>query len=281
MNGTRARGAAAYLPLLAISGLMVLPLVFLVSTSLKSLPETLADPPTFWPRNPRVENFREAFTTFPFWRYLGNTLVIVAGKVAGTLLSCALVAWGFARYKVGANNLLFLLLLSTMMLPAQVTAIPVFSLFLKLGLYNTYAPLILPAWLGTNAFFVFLLKQFFEAIPEELINAARLDGAGELRAFLSVGLPLSKPILWTVAVFTFIWSWNDYFTPLLYLIDERLFPLSLGLIYFKQASTNASFGTQWNLLMAVSLVAMIPTAVLFFFAQRSFIENAQGGGLKQ
>jgi hypothetical protein len=133
-----------------------------------------------------------------------------------------------------------------------VTAIPVFVMFVKLGLYNTYVPLILPAWLGTSAFFIFLLKQFFEAIPEDLISAARVDGASELRIFLSVGIPLSAPILWVIALFTFIGSWNDYFGPLVYLADERLYPLSIGMTYFLQAAQEATVGTRWNLMMAVA-----------------------------
>jgi multiple sugar transport system permease protein len=268
------------LALVAIGAVMLLPLGFMVATSLKPLGEVLGDNPTLLPQQVTTDNYRKAFTTFPFVKYLSNTLLITACRVTGVLTTSTLVAWGFARYKGRWNGILFLFCLSTMMLPAQVTAIPVFCMFLKLGMYNTYWPLILPAWLGTHAFFIFLLKQFFEAIPEDLIDAARVDGCSELQILLKIGVPLSKPILWTIAVFTFIHSWNDYFGPLIYLTDEKLYPLSLGLTYFMQASHDVSYGTQWNLMMAVSMVTMIPVAILFFFAQRSFIDNALAGGLK-
>jgi len=269
------------LVLIVISVLLILPLLCMVNTSLKSLGEILADPPRFWPAKFRYQNYVAAFSTFPLWRYLANTLFLCLARVAGVLASSVLVAWGFARYKSRWNTPLFLLCLATMMLPPQVTAIPVFTMFLKLGFYNTYVPLILPLWLATNAFFIFLLKQFFEALPNDLLDAARMEGCSEFRVLWYVGVPLSKPILWTVAVFTFIGSWNDYFGPLIYLTDEKRYPLSLGLTYFLSASRNAEFGTQWNLMMAVSLVTMLPTAVLFFFAQRSFIDNAMAGGVKQ
>ncbi len=273
--------ALAYLPLFALGMLMMLPLMFMLSTSLKSFPETMADPPTFWPAAFRWENYPEVFRKFPFGTYLWNTVLLTSGRVLGSVFSCAIVAWGFARYPGRWNHLCFGVLLATMMLPAQITAIPVFTMFLKLGLYNSYVPLILPAWLGFNAFFVFLLKQFFEAVPEDLLNAARIDGAGEFMLFYRIGLPLCAPILWTVAVFAFIGSWNDYFGPLVYLNDEKLYPISLGLTYFKQSSEDASFGTQWNLLMAASLITVIPVVVLFFFAQRTFIKSVMASSLKQ
>jgi multiple sugar transport system permease protein len=272
--------AGTYLMLLIIGILTALPLLFMLTTSLKTLPEVLADPPITFPHVMQWGNYEKAFTQFPFLRYLGNTVILAIGRMTGVLISSALVAWGFARFKSRFNGPLFLLCLATLMLPAQVTAIPVFSLFLKAGFYNTYVPLILPAWLATNAFFIFLLKQFFEAIPEDLLNAARLDGCSEWRIFWSIGVPLSKPILWTVAVFTFIGSWNDYFGPLIYLSDERRYPLSLGLTYFMSSTHDATFGTQWNLMMAVATVTMIPAAILFFVAQRSFVDNAVNAAIK-
>ncbi|MGB8355722.1 MAG: carbohydrate ABC transporter permease, partial [Chthoniobacteraceae bacterium] len=261
--------------------LILFPLVFMLNTSLKTLQEIIVIPPSFWPARFHFENYAAALTSFPFPRYLLNTVILVAGRVTGTLLSCSLVAWGFSRYPGRWNSLILMVLLGTMMLPAQITAIPVFTMFLKLGFYNSYVPLILPAWLAGNAFFIFLLKQFFDAIPEDLLNAARIDGAGEWRIFFTIGLPLCRPILWTVAVFTFIGSWNDYFGPLIYLNDEHLYPISIGLTYFQQASPDAALMPQWNLLMAASMVTMIPVVVLFFFAQRSFIASVMGSALKQ
>jgi len=267
--------------LIAVAAITAAPLILMFFTSLKTLPEVLADPPAVLPAHPQWKNYAEAFTQFPFLRYLANTLMLTAGRVIGVLVSSILVAWGFARFKSNWNGPLFMLCLATMMLPPQVTAIPVFVMFLKLGLYDTYAPLIIPAWLATNAFFIFLLKQFFEALPEDLLNAARIDGCSEWRILWSIGVPLCRPILWTVAVFTFLGSWNDYFSPLIYLSDERRYPLSLGLTYFMSASRDAAFGSYWNLMMAVSTITMIPAAILFFIAQRAFVENAAAGGVKQ
>lgn len=275
------RGDILYWTALVLLGVAtLLPLLFMVNTSFKSTAEAYSDPPKFWPERMQWENFAAAFTRFPFLRYLGNTLFLTVLRVVGTLVTCTLVAWGFARYKARYNRPLFMLCLATMMLPPQVTSIPVFTLYVKLGLYNTYVPLILGSWLAQSAFFIFLLKQFFEAIPEDLLNAARIDGCGEFGTLWRIAMPLSKPILWTVAVFTCLNSWNDYFGPLIYLIDEQKYPLSLGLTYFVSSSKDASFGTQWNLMMAVSMITMIPVAVLFFLAQRSFVDNALSGGLK-
>ncbi len=270
-----------YLALVGLGAVMLLPLAIMITTSLKTFPEVMADPPRFLPQSFNFRNYIDAFTTFPFGTYLLNTLILTAARVAGTVISCAVVAWGFARFPSRWNLPLFLLCLSSMMLPAQVTAIPVFSMFLSVGLYDTFWPMILPAWLGTNAFFIFLLKQFFETIPQDMLNAARIDGCGEIRAFLTIGIPLSKPILWVVGVFAFIHSWNDYFGPLIYLIDEAKYPLSLGLTHFMAASAHSIHGTQWHLMMAVSTFTMLPVAFFFFLAQRSFIENAMGGGMKQ
>lgn len=269
-----------YVPLVFVGLLTLMPLLFMLNTSLKSLPETMADPPNFWPREIQWKNYAEVFETFPFWRYLLNTVWLTVWRVVGSVLSCAIVAWGFARYQNRWSQLLFAVLLATMMLPAQITAIPVFTMFLKLGFFNTYVPLILPAWLGCNAFFVFLLKQFFEALPEDLLNAARLDGASEWQIFTRIGLRLCAPILWTIAIFAFIGSWNDYFGPLVYLNDEKLYPVSLGLTYFRQASADAGFGTQWNLLMAASLIAVLPVIILFIFVQRGFVKSVMSSSLK-
>ena len=270
-----------YLPLIAVGLVTVLPFFFLLSTSLKSWNETQEIPPTLFPHHFLWRNYLDVFHKLPFASYIFNTVILAFGQVLGTLVSCSLVAWGFARYPGRWNNIIFVILLSTMMLPTQITAIPVFAMFVKLGFYNTYVPLILPAWLGVNAFSVFLLKQFFEKIPKDLLDAARIDGASEWQVFSIVAVPLCKPILWTVAVFNLIWSWNDYFRPLIYLNDERLYPVSLGLTYFNKASTNTAFGTQWQLLMAASLITIMPVVILFFFAQKSFVSSVMSSALKE
>jgi ABC-type glycerol-3-phosphate transport system permease component len=171
--------------------------------------------------------------------------------------------------------------MATLMLPGQITAIPVFASWVKLGFYNTYVPLIFPAWLGFNAFSIFLLKQFFQKIPKDLLDAARIDGATEWQIFYKIALPLCVPIIATLAVLNLIGSWNDYFGPLIYLNDEKLYPISLGLTYFKAASQDAAFGAQWQLMMAASLVTIVPVVVIFFFAQRTFINSVMSSALKE
>jgi multiple sugar transport system permease protein len=273
--------ASKYGLLILVAAVTLLPFFFLVTTSLKSYAETLEIPATILPRHYQWSNYVEIFHRFPFWRYLLNTLIITTGQVAGSLVSCSIVAWGFARYPGRWNSVIFSILLATMMIPAQITAIPVFAMWVKAGFYNTYVPLILPAWLGGGAFSIFLMKQFFQKIPKDLLNAARIDGANEWQVFSMIALPLCKPILWTLAVFNLIASWNNYFGPLIYLNDEKLYPVSLGLTYFRQSSQADSVGTQWQLLMAASLVTMLPVVVVFFFAQRSFINNVMSSALKE
>lgn len=274
------RSPLGYVPLVLVSLLTLFPLVYLVSTSLKSYAEVIAIPPTFLPRRFLWSNYIEIFHVFPFWRYLFNTVLLAIGQVTGTLASTALVAWGFARYPGRWNSLFFALVLATLMIPSQITAIPVFAMFVKLGFYNSYVPLILPSWIGCHAFGIFLMRQFFMKIPKDLLDAARIDGATEWQVFRLIALPLCKPILWTLAVFNLIASWNNYFGPLIYLNDERLYPISLGLTYFKDASQNAT-GTQWQLMMAASLVTLVPVVILFFFAQRSFIGSIMSSALKE
>jgi ABC-type glycerol-3-phosphate transport system permease component len=271
-----------YVPLVLIGVLTLTPLFFLLTSSLKSNTEISQFPPTLLPQHLEWRNYVDIFHRFPFWRCLLNTLILATGQVMGSLIVCSLAAWGFARYPGRWNNLIFSILLGTMMIPGQITAIPVFAMFVKLGLYNTYVPLILPAWLGAgSAFGIFLMRQFFLKIPKDLLDAARIDGASELQVFYIIALPLCRPILWTLAVFNLIGSWNDYFGPLIYLNDEKLYPLSLGLTYFTQASKNAAFGTQWQLIMAASLVTLLPVLVVFIIAQRSFINSIMSSALKE
>ena len=258
---------------------MVLPLVWMVLTSLKSFDEVLASPPTWIPQRLRWENYREALTTFDFVRYFANSTLVAVLNIAGTLVSCTLAAYAFARLQTRGSAVLFGVLLSTTMLPAQVTVIPLFSWFASLGLINTYVPLVLPAWLGTNVFAIFLLRQFFIAIPKDYAEAARVDGASELRILLTVFVPLAKPALLTVAVFTFLGSWNDLWGPLLYLHDDQKYTLPIALLNFVGLAGQAR-GSPWQLVMAVSTVMMLPVIVIFFLAQKRFIEGIATSGIK-
>ena len=258
---------------------MLMPLAWMLCTSFKSFDEVLASPPTWLPNRIRWQNYTEALRTFDFLRYLGNSVLVAVLSIAGSLVSCTLAAYAFARLPARGSGILFALLLSTAMLPAQVTVIPLFRWFTALGMINTYFPLVLPAWLGTNVFAIFLLRQFFMTIPKELSEAARIDGASELGILFNIFLPLSKPALLTVGVFAFLGSWNDLWSPLLYLHDENKYTLPIALLNFVGLAGQAR-GSPWQLVMAVSTVMMLPVVVVFFLAQKRFIEGIAASGIK-
>jgi ABC-type glycerol-3-phosphate transport system permease component len=268
-----------YAILIAGSVIMLVPLAWMLLTSLKSFDEVIASPPVWLPAKLKWSNYAQALTTFEFSRYVLNSLLICVATIAGTLVSCSLAAYAFACLRAPGRNLIFALLLGTMMLPAQVTIIPLFKLFASIGWVNTFYPLIVPSWLATNVFSIFLLRQFFIAVPRDYVEAARIDGANELRILWSIFIPLSKPVLLTVTVFAFIGSWNDLWGPLIYLHDERLFTLPIGLLNFIDTSGRAQ-GSPWQLVMAVSTVMMIPIVILFFLAQKRFIEGIATSGVK-
>jgi multiple sugar transport system permease protein len=220
------------------------------------------------------ENFVLAVTKVPFFHYLLNTLIIVVFGTLGTLISCTLVAYGFARFRGKGLNILFLILLSTVMLPPQVTLIPTFILFKKIGWYDTLYPLIIPAFFA-NAWDVFLLRQFFMSLPTELDDAARIDGAGPFQILWHVILPQSYPVIATVTIFSILYAWNDFYAPLIYLQSESNWTVALGLQAF-----NAVFTKQAHLLMAASVLMLIPPVLLFFFAQKLFIQGVVVSGIK-
>ncbi|MBE0696683.1 MAG: carbohydrate ABC transporter permease [Anaerolineaceae bacterium] len=261
--------------LLAGVGLLFLaPALWMLSSSLKPDYEIFATPPTLFPITPRWQNYAEALTSLPFGRFAINTLIIALSTIIGHLLSCSIVAYGFARLQAPGKGFFFVLMLSTLMLPYPVTMVPLFIIFSKIGLINTFAPLILPAFFG-NAFYIFLLRQSFKQIPPDLEDAARMDGASTFQVLLNVILPLSRPALATVAIFTFQAAWNDFLGPLIFLHNQSLYTLQLGLSLFRGAYT-----VQWAYLMAASLVITLPVIVIFFFAQRSFIEGVGFTGTK-
>jgi multiple sugar transport system permease protein len=210
-----------------------------------------------------------------FWVYFKNTLIIAALAVIGTLLSCAPVAYGFSRIDWPGRDIVFILVLSTMMLPFQVTMIPLFLFFTEtLGWGNTFLPIVVPAFFA-NPWDIFLLRQFFRGIPNDLMDAARVDGASEFRIFLQIVLPMSKPVLVTISIFTFLWAWNLFLEPLLYLNDPEKFTMALGLQDFQGQRHVA-----WNLMLAAAMVFTVPIIILFFFAQRTFIEGIKLTGVK-
>jgi multiple sugar transport system permease protein len=268
------RALVQHAALIALGLLFLGPFFWMVSSSLKTN-EQLFIADTVWMPDPvRWQNYPEALTSIPFFDYLRNTLVICGFGVLGSLLSCSVVAYGFARIEWPGRNALFILLLATMMLPQQVTMIPTFLLFRWLGWYGTFQPLIVPAFFG-SPFLIFLLRQFFLTIPKELSEAARIDGASELGIFSRVVLPLAKPALATVALFTFLHHWNDFLGPLIYLKDQSSYTIALGLQQFLNA-----YRSQWGLLMAASTVVTLPIIVLFFFTQRTFIQGIAMTGSK-
>lgn len=220
------------------------------------------------------ENYPIGLTMVPFARYLWNTLIIVFTTTIGVLLSCTLVAYGFSRFRAKYINILFLLLLSTIMLPAQVTLIPTFVLFKKIGWYDTFLPLIVPAFFA-NAWDVFLLRQFFMTVPLEMDEAARIDGANPLQVLLYILIPQCWPAIATVSIFHFLWAWNDFFGPLIYIQSKEKWTLALGLQSF-----SALYSQQITYLMAASTVTMLPCLIIFFVAQKLFIQGVVISGVK-
>jgi multiple sugar transport system permease protein len=254
--------------LIAGSTLILMPLWWMISTSLKSPAEIAQYPPTFMPKEFIFSNYIEAWQTAPFTRWALNTLLIATLGTIGSVLVNSLVAYGFAKIRFKGRNTLFVIVLSTMLIPGFVTMVPQYILFSKLGWVNTYLPLIVPAFLG-SAFFIFLLRQFMMGIPNELIEAAILDGAGHFQIWWHIMLPLTKPALITVAIFSFNGAWNDLLGPLLYINDESMYTLQIGLQTFK-----GTVQTQWHYLMAMSVTVLLPVVLLFFFFQRYFIEGS-------
>jgi multiple sugar transport system permease protein len=220
------------------------------------------------------ENYPRALTYIPFFLYVKNTLVLATLAVIGTILSCSMVAYSFSRIRWPGRDICFFILLATMMLPGQVTMIPVFMIFKWLGWVGSIKPLVVPAFMG-SAFFIFLLRQFFISIPHELSDAGKIDGCSEFAIYWRLVLPLSKPALATVGLFTFMGSWNDFMGPLLYLNDETKYTLSLGLQQFV-----SQHGAEWSMLMAASTVMTVPIIILYFFAQRTFIQGITLTGIK-
>jgi multiple sugar transport system permease protein len=270
----RGRIVLSHAALIGIGLLFALPFYWLASTALKTDEQLFRIPPVWIPRPAVWENFPRALNYIPFARYTLNTLTICVLNVVGTILSCALVAYSLAKVRWKGRNWIFYSLLATMTLPGQVTMIPTFTIFRWLHWIGTPLPLVVPSFFG-SAFSIFLLRQFFLTIPAELSDAARIDGCSDWGIFWRVVLPLSRPALATVGLFTFISHWNDFLGPLLYLNDERTYTLSMGLQRFV-----SQHGAEWSLLMAAATVMTVPIIVLFFFAQRTFIQGISTTGIK-
>lgn len=267
--------AALYASLLFFSAIFLFPFLWMISTSLKELAQAMRYPPVWIPSPLRWENYREATERIPFWSYLLNTSLLCVLNVTGAVLSCAFVAYGFARIHWPGRDRLFALTLATMMVPFPVLMVPLYSIFRNLGWIGSFRPLWVPAFFA-SAYYIFLIRQFFLTIPKDLTEAARIDGCGELRIFWQVILPLSRPVLTVAGLFCFMAVWNDFLGPLIYITDARDFTLALGL----QAFQSRHGGTSINLLMAASTLMILPVIVIFFFTQKTFIEGISLTGLK-
>jgi|SRR5690625_2435082 len=254
--------------ILVLGSLLILsPIWWMIATSLKDMKEVMAYPPSFIPSEFHWKNYKRVLEAAPFIGYAINTLIITSLVVFGNVISSSFIAYGFSKIKFKGRNALFAIVLATMMIPGFVMLIPQYIIFSKIGWLNTWLPLIVPAFFG-NAFFIFLIRQFFLTIPNELVEAAKIDGANHFYIWSRLMIPMTKPAIATVAIFSFNGAWNDFLGPLLYINDRALYTLQLGLQVF-QGQTD----TQWNLLMGASLLVLLPVIILFFLFQRYFIEG--------
>ena len=268
------RSILTHASLIPAAFIFTMPFLWMLSTSLKPDVQFYHFPPVLFPSPIQWSNYPDAVTFITFFLYLRNTLTIAVLATIGVLISSSLVSYSLARIPWPGRNYLFILTIATLMLPFQVTMIPLFIVFSKLKWVDTWLPLIVPHWFG-GALYIFLLRQFFMTIPMELSEAARIDGANELKIYYGIILPLSKPALATVAIFEFIARWRDYIGPLIYLTNQKQYTLSLGIYeYYTQ------YGAEWGLLMAASVMITVPIILLFFFLQKTFVQGIALTGIK-
>ncbi len=276
------RVALVHIALVLLSVLFVLPFLWMLTTAVKPIGETLTSPPRWIPSQVLWSNFPDAvfygskeLGYVPFLVYARNTVIITLLCVVGSVASNTIVAYSFARLRWPGRDLFFAATLATMMVPFPVLMVPIYGMFKEFGWIGSFKPLWVPAWFG-SAFAIFLLRQFFRTIPNDLSEAARIDGASEFRVFADIVLPLARPAVTVIALFTFMGTWNDFLGPLIFLTDQNTFTLSLGL----QAYQTQHGGTPWNLLMAASLLVILPIVVVFFFAQKTFVHGIATSGFK-
>jgi multiple sugar transport system permease protein len=277
MGNTRQARFRRHLLLCVIGIVMMYPLAWLLSSSVKPNALIFKDL-SLWPAEWNLSNYTDGWNALeqPFSLYLVNSAVIVVLSIIGNLLSCSLAAYGFARLDFGGRKLFFVLMLGTMMLPGHVLLVPQYIMFSKLDWLNTYYPLLVPNFLATNAFYIFLMVQFMRALPRELDDAARIDGCGPFRTFYRIILPLCLPALATTAVFTFISVWNEFFGPLLYLTDPELYTVPLALRQFMDSEGQS----QWGQMFAMSFVSIAPVIGFFIAGQKYLVKGIATTGLK-
>jgi multiple sugar transport system permease protein len=275
-NRHRGRSVVKHLLLIAAGLLMIYPVVWLLVSSLRPT-ELIFRTPGLWVKDLYLDNYTEGWNALSnsFGHYMVNSAIVVIGAIAGNLLSCSLAAYAFARLQFRLRTLWFTIMLTTIMLPIHVVVVPQYILFNKLGWVDTFIPLILPKFLATDAFFVFLMVQFIRGIPRELDEAARLDGCGHWQIFTRMILPLMTPALATTAIFTFIWTWSDYFTPLIYLTDPNSYTVPVALRSFLDSTS----GSNWGAMFAMSIVSLVPIFLAFLFGQKFLVRGiATTGG---
>jgi multiple sugar transport system permease protein len=262
--------------LILLCAIFILPFYWMMVIAFKTTTELSVYPPTLWPHEFRWANFQDAVNVFPFWRFLRNTSIITFFTVVGAAISNPIVAYGFSRIDWPGRDKLFALVMATVFIPFPVLIIALFDIFARLGWVNTFLPLIVPMFFG-NAFWIFLMRQFFMQIPRDLSDAARIDGAGELRTLFQIILPQSYAALSVVAIFAALHAWNDYLGPLLFLQEPSKYTLAIGLTFFQSQS---QYDVQFNLLMAASALIILPVVVLFLLFQRTFVEGITLGSIK-
>lgn len=272
----RIQKLVVYAILLAGAVIVLFPFLWTFSTSLKTPDQVYQIPPKLIPEPAAPENYDRVLNERPFGRWMLNSFFVVAVSTVGTLLSCSLTAFAFSRLRWPLRDKLFLVLLATMMLPDQVTLIPTFIIFKHLGWVNTYFPITIPAWFARNAFYVFLLRQFFMTIPLDLDDAARMDGAGHFQVYWRIILPMSKPALGVAALMFAQFKWREFLAPLIYLNRSESYTAAIGLRTFM----DETHGTDWELMMAANILFMIPVVIVFFFTQRYMIQGVVITGVK-
>lgn len=267
---------AIYIILFLAAAICIFPFLWMVSTSFKDMNEVYRLPPTLIPESPILSNYPDGWAYADFTRYTQNTVFVALFSTVGTVASAAIVGYGFSRFKSRLSGLFFAILMGTMMLPSQVTLVPQYLLYNKLGWLDSYFPLIIPAWLGGGAFNIFLFIQFFKTLPSELDEAATIDGANSFQTFLYIMLPAVKSVILAVGVMALVYNWNDFFSPLIYLNSMDKYTLAIGLQFFQSAYGNVKIG----MMMAVSTITLIPVILIFFICQKYFVEGIKMSGLK-
>ena len=265
-----------YIVLILAAVICLFPFLWMISTSFKPMSDIYKMPPTLIPEHGTIENFIEGWKGANFQMYFKNTAVITLLATVGTVFSSSIVAYGFARFQSRMSKFLFMVLLGTMMLPTQVTLIPQYLLFYKMGMVDTIWPLVIPSWLGGGAFNIFLFIQFFRTLPKELDEAAKIDGANSLQIFTRILLPAVKPVMLAVLVMALVFNWNDFFNPLIYLNSNEKFTIAIGLQFFKGSQGNVQVGQ----MMAMALFSLLPVVIVFGTCQKYFIQGIKMSGLK-